>query len=130
VTYASLYQVIAYTYGQNGTNFRVPNLKSKFPIGSDTTGTMAVNGVTTGGNLGITIGNMPSHTHTADATGLVTDVTTTSTNVSTIALTGTNQNRITSVNPSYSAGIITSGSTGSGFNYYQPYTAVNFIIKY
>ena len=109
--YYLLFNAIGTKYGSGTNTFAVPNLLSKFPLGSNTVSTIAVNSVSTGGSFGITIGNMPAHNHalkTGSVTGgvgLLTSSTNTTTTIDTV-------------------------DTGSGLNYYQPYTVVNYIIKY
>jgi microcystin-dependent protein len=64
-TYADLFAVIGYTYGGSGSNFLVPNLQNRIPVGKgpdtefDTLGEI-------GGAKSVTLttAQMPSHTHT------------------------------------------------------------------
>jgi len=70
--YAALYAVIGITYGGNGTsNFMLPNLCGRIPIGA---GTSTPGGTYTAGEEGgqatlpMTIANLPPHSHTSTFT--------------------------------------------------------------
>lgn len=61
-TYASLFAVIAYAFGGSGTNFNLPNLVGRFPLGAGPN----VNG-SSGGTfeVALTTANLPAHSHPA-----------------------------------------------------------------
>ena len=122
-TYGALYGVIAFTYGGSGLLFNVPNLQSRFPIGSASASTMGVNGVVSGGSFSIGITNLPAHRHTTKV-GISTNTVT--------CESGSGTSRLTSATISKTDNTqdIESYDTGSGSLYYQPYTVVNYIIKY
>ncbi|MFN6460539.1 MAG: tail fiber protein [Nostoc sp. DedVER02] len=65
-TYPELFAAIGYTYGQSGTNFRVPDSRGRVAVGAGT-GTGLTNRVLgqTGGLEGVTLNlaQTPSHTH-------------------------------------------------------------------
>ena len=71
-TYASLFAVIGTVYGSSGSNFQLPNLLQKFPIGSKDSANMKVDytnpsGVVqqlnTGGNQTMNANQLAQHTH-------------------------------------------------------------------
>lgn len=76
--YTALYSLIGITYGGNGsTNFAVPDLRGKIPMGTTSMTQVAkVAGETTSstvataaGGFNLTVDNLPAHTHTATFTG-------------------------------------------------------------
>lgn len=130
--YQRLFDVIGNTFGgTNNTDFQVPDLRGRFPLGQDDMGGSSANRVTNaeadsvGGSEGaedhtLTEAEMPSHTHLLYAGTLVT------TDAVTTVPTGTG---------SQALGTITnqqSGSTGGGgaHNNMPPYLTMNYIIKY
>ena len=76
---SSLFNVIGYTYGGGGDTFRIPDLRSRIPVGRDLMGGSASNRIDTGAdNMGDTGGTddytlvsneIPSHTHTTATDG-------------------------------------------------------------
>jgi microcystin-dependent protein len=62
---ATLFAVIAYTYGGSGANFNVPNMKQRVPVGRDTIdASFNTIGYTSGAKTHtLTEAEMPSHTH-------------------------------------------------------------------
>lgn len=61
-TYTTLFNVIKYTFGQDGINFRVPDLKGKTVVGVNATYTL---GSSAGSStVKLNVSNIPSHTHT------------------------------------------------------------------
>jgi microcystin-dependent protein len=67
-TFASLFDVIGYTYGGSGSSFTIPNLKGRVPVGLDTAQTeFDVLGETSGAKTHtLTVTEMPEHTHAQD----------------------------------------------------------------
>lgn len=66
-TFANLFAVIGYTYGGSGSNFLVPNLQNRVPVGRGS-GTFT-NLNATGGSETVTLGinQIPAHTHNQNA---------------------------------------------------------------
>jgi len=130
--YYGLYSVILTTYGALGTTaFYVPNLKNRFPLGANSTSTLlSLQGASTGGQVQLVADNLPAHGHTAifsSSQQLLSSLTATSGD-------GTQSQRYASsetINKSEVAGSVTVyGNTNTLTDYYQPYTVVNYIIKY
>jgi hypothetical protein len=135
--YFALYSVISTHYGFTGVTasgtsaFLVPNLQNKFPLGANSTSTlMSAQSTTTGGQVQLVADNLPAHGHTAifsSSQQLLSSLTATSGD-------GTQSQRYASsetINKSEVAGSVTVyGNTNTLTDYYQPYTVVNYIIKY
>jgi microcystin-dependent protein len=128
--YYLLYLEIGLSYGSGSGTFAVPDLKSKFPLGSATVSTIAVNSVHTGGSFNIEITNMPAHRHTlnnvlngATVNGFLTG----QSNFATENRGNGDRNMLENVNNTTGVYV---NDAGSGTAYYQPYTVVNYIIKY
>ncbi len=65
--YAALFSLLGTAYGGNGTsNFGIPNLNGRMPVGAGTTYPMGATGGATTHTL--TAAEMPAHTHAASAT--------------------------------------------------------------
>ena len=66
-TYSSLYSIIGTTYGGSGGNFILPNLQSRFPLGSDTMGSISTNynggNTISSGNKNMSGNQLASHSH-------------------------------------------------------------------
>lgn len=136
-SYPNLFAVIGTAFGSVDANsFTLPDFRDRFPIGrwSYALGTL-------GGSAYISASNMPSHTHslTSDSHNhtikveWAADVATTGSvrrvfdvGDATGGSGGSSANAATSTD----SHTHTVGATGSGTAYYQPFTAVNFIIKY
>ena len=69
---ADLFAVIGYIYGGNGTNFNLPNLLARFPVGPTGSSSMqylnSFTGGNTAGNVTLNPSNLPAHTHRAETT--------------------------------------------------------------
>lgn len=122
--YQPLFDVIANTFGgSDNTDFQVPDMRGRFPLGQDDMGGSSANRVTSaqadsvggaGGSETIAEAQLPAHTHT-----IATQTTTNSGGAGDIF----HSNAVTTGNK-------TSGSTGSGDAYNQPFITLNFIIRY
>jgi microcystin-dependent protein len=67
-TYADLFAVIGYTYGGSGSNFTIPNLQNRVPVGKGTETEFDTLGETGGAKTHtLTTAEMPSHTHVQDS---------------------------------------------------------------
>jgi microcystin-dependent protein len=68
-TFASLFAVIGYTYGGSGSNFTIPNLQGRIPVGRDAAqAEFDVLGEAGGAKTHtLTTAEMPSHTHIQDS---------------------------------------------------------------
>jgi len=64
-TYPALFQAIGYTYGGSGSNFTIPNLQNRVPVGKGTETEFDVLGETGGAKtVALTEAQLPSHSHT------------------------------------------------------------------
>lgn len=123
--YPRLFAVIGTTFGSvDGTHFTLPNLVGRFPLGAgtDTDGTARALG-TSGGSTHMSSAQMPQHAHDISVR-YSSDVVTTGAGMRILAVGGIGNTG------AGTAGTGTTANTGSGNAYYQPYTAVNYIIKY
>lgn len=147
--YPALFAVIGYTYGGSGSNFTIPNLQGRIPIGAGSITDINSNSQTfslagTGGELShkLTVSEMPSHTHiqnahthTQDAhvhSGIPVQGQITVNGGSTYGVWGQyglqNSGSTTATNQNTTA---TNQNTGGDafHNNIQPYLVVNYIIK-
>jgi len=137
--YSDLYGVLGIVYGgSSGVNFNVPDLKSRFPIGSSSVGTITspLTTTATGGTATIAIGNLPNHTHELPV-GLLTSASLAfSAPVLDYGSGSGSRSVVTSVSASLSTTATLNNQTYTIDNsygnspYYQPHTVVNYIIKY
>ncbi len=130
--YQNLYNAILYTFGGSGSNFNVPDLRGRVPIGSGAGAGLTSRALaSTGGeeNHTLTTGEMPVHDHGSNAVGG---------NIGLITSTGDNtQNgsvNSTPGEPDLYAGLpaLDIYNTGSGLahNNMQPFLVLNYLIKY
>jgi len=134
-SYADLFKVINYTYGGSGGlgYFRVPNLCDKFARGITTPSNLTssnLGGSTTGGSYTIYSTQLPDHTHSIPSISIYW-------NENNVPGGGGSGSRLTSLSNTATSNFITYSNlfTGNpietnGQPYYQPYTLVNYIIKY
>ena len=132
ISYLNLYNAIGYTYGGSGDNFNVPDIRGRVSVG---TGTGAGLSSRTLGNTGgaethqLSVGEMPSHSHTSNATGgSVGLITSTGSNTAANGLDNTSgEPDLFATLPS-----LTINSTGSSnaHNNMQPFIVLNYLIKY
>jgi microcystin-dependent protein len=67
-TFATLFGVIGYTYGGSGSNFTIPNLQNRVPVGKGPDAEFDTLGETGGAKTHtLTTAEMPSHTHTQNS---------------------------------------------------------------
>lgn len=126
--YAALFTVIGTTYGagDGSTTFNLPNLQDRFPMGA---GVHSVG--TPGGSTSVTlsVGNLPSHTHTITDPGHAhSTFAASSTNTA-----GSAAGSVTSggMTGTATTGITATDATGSGtsFSVLPPFQAIVWMIK-
>jgi microcystin-dependent protein len=130
--YLNLYNAIGYTYGGSGNNFNVPDIRGRVAIGTGTGAGLTAR--TLGNKSGeethqLSVGEMPSHSHTSNATGgTIGLITSTGANTASTGLDNT------SGEPDLFATLpaLTINNTGSSnaHNNMQPYIVLNYLIKY
>lgn len=134
--YPALFQAIGYQYGGSGSNFNVPNLQNRVPVGKGSEAEFDTLGETGGAKTHtLTIAEMPSHTHIQDAHGHggrteSTQSAPTGFNGISSALRASNaaytlENQY--VTPTAAVNQNTGG--GGAHNNLQPYIVLNYIIK-
>lgn len=138
--YPALFAVIGTTYGApSGTQFSLPNLSNRFPVG---TGTRSPGDSGGAESVTLTAAQMPSHTHTTpDHThtlshthsvprggGATTVASGTGASVASTASTTTGS-ASTSTTSSANGGNTGSAGSGQSFNNMPPYLAIPFIIR-
>ena len=144
--YFALYSVISTHYGFTGVTasgtsaFLVPNLQNKFPLGANSTSTLlSAQSTTTGGQVQLVANNLPAHTHPATFYG--TETATQDAGVTSVSF-GENQAGGGGAIPDdptvlkaqlqfiATGGVTVYANVTQNADYYQPYTVVNYIIKY
>jgi len=134
--YSDLFDVIGYNYGGSGSNFNVPNLCSKTPLGSDATNiyTTTYQGTpqTTGGNRNMNVNQLGQHNHAINSvapTGMLQNLN----QNNAIQTIGQSPNTGEDVIKSgignevgYSA---TAGNAGNSADLLPPFSVSNFIIR-
>jgi microcystin-dependent protein len=130
--YLNLYNAIGYTYGGSGDNFNVPDIRGRVAIGTGTGDGLTTRNL---GNTGgaethtLSVGEMPSHSHSSNATGG---------SIGLISSTGNNTaaNGLdsTSGEPDLFASLpaltINSAGSSNAHNNMQPFINLNYLIKY
>ena len=125
-SYPALYTAIGNTYGGDSTNFNVPNLMQKFPVGAQAVVSNGYNyalGQSGGEQVHtLTVNEMPSHNHTITTTGSLIGTTS--------ALSSGFEEVF--VAPRSTVVVPATDLTGGGqaHNNVPLYLALNFIIKY
>ncbi len=130
--YYNLYSAIGDTYGASGNYFNIPDIRGRVVVGSGTgVGLTTRNLGGTGGEERhtLTTGEMPSHSHSSNATGgSIGLITSTGNNTASSGLDST------SGEPDLYASLpaLTINSTGGGnpHNVMQPFIVFNYFIKY
>jgi microcystin-dependent protein len=121
-TYSGLFGVIGTTYGSvDGSHFTVPDLRDNFVVGKSGTKALA----STAGSATIAEANLPAHTH-----GIETPEGGGTQAIWAGTTGGASGYGATKSALQASAKYMNTLATGSGTAYYQPYIALNFIIKY
>jgi len=154
-TYADLYSVIGTMYGGNSSNFALPNLKGRVPVGKDV-GDASFDALNEKGGEKthtLTTTEMPAHSHNVDPPLVYTTSNGAHTHSISVNIYGNPDgwddygrnywsNTWSSSNPSTSSagehyhsldmGVFNSFSTGgsAAHNTLQPYIVLNYIIKY
>jgi microcystin-dependent protein len=127
-TYAELFAIIAYTYGGSGGNFKVPEMRGRFPLGYGIGPEQTIPFYTYGGNASKTLSTaeLPAHTHASGTLTTTSSYLTTSGGATTLKdgsdATLYLRNTIT--------GSTASTGSGNSFSILNPYSSVNFCIKY
>lgn len=128
-TYANLYAVIGTTYGAgNGsTTFNLPDLTGRVPVGKNA-GTFATLGSKGGEETHtMTVNEMPSHKHTTSVNSAVENTSIGGYAVGAQSMFfGTDRGGTTK---NWDTAMQNTGG-GAAFNVLQPYTVLNYIIKY
>ncbi len=144
--YEALYNVIGFHYGGTGiSDFNLPNLSQKIPIGSSSQNQIYVNyqnsnTFVTGGNKTLTVNQLPSHSHTFSHThtyewSVIDWTVENETNAATTNVSPVDGAKPANASDSPQSGTTTtatlqSGNTGNTTDFLPPFTVVNFIIYY
>ena len=128
-TYSELFAVIAYTYGGSGGNFKVPEMRGRFPLGFGIGPEQTIPFYTYGGSATKTlaIAELPSHNHAKGT--LATQFAYKSTTNTGAASNQTGSN-VQMYNSSGITGSTANTGSGDSFSILNPYSSVNFCIKY
>ena len=130
-TYSSLYSIIGTTYGGSGGNFILPNLQSRFPLGSDTMGTIKTNynggDTLSSGNRTMNVGQLASHSHDISNTATVVD---TPNNFFWMNDGGGPSNQNMFWGGSRTGLPTSTNAQGGSEQYLPPFIVVNYIIRY
>lgn len=143
--FAALFGVIGYAYGGSGSNFNIPNMAERVPIGRSPNppalvpfNTNAVGTVFGVGTYTLTLGDLPSHQHTvpnpphthAFTWQRLGDVTTGGGNLRVTDINATADNQTATTQPSAAQTLVADPTGGGGAHTnVQPSIVLNFIIR-
>jgi microcystin-dependent protein len=130
--YMNLFGAIGYTYGGNGNNFNVPDIRGRVAVGSGTGVGLTARSLAAAGGAEthvLTANEMPTHTHTSNANGgSIGLITSTGSNTQNGDVNGTPGE------PDLYAPLqaLSINFTGGGLahNNMQPFIVFNYLIKY
>jgi len=128
-TYSNLFAVIGYQYGGSGTNFLIPDMRGRVPVGMGTgTGLTARNLSVTGGveTVTLTTAQIPSHRHLVFLLDLVLSTHSHTYRASPQSSSGSSSGGGWMTETDYAE------SVGGGLSHenMQPFVTINYIIKY
>lgn len=130
--FSALFNALGYTYGGSGVNFNIPDMRGRVAVGAGSNPSLTSRSLgTTGGEEThtLTAGEMPSHTHTSNATGgAVGLVRSTGNNTAGSGLDNTANEPDLYAQP-LALTINTAGS-GQSHNNMQPFIVLQYLIKY
>lgn len=126
-SYPALYALIGTTYGGNSTNFNLPNLNGKVPIGYSATYPIGSTGGAT--TVALTAANLANHTHTLLVNSGSGNATSPSGNYLAANVEGIQQYSNTN-NATMNSAAVQSTGTGTAHSNMQPYVAMNYCIAF
>ena len=124
--YAGLFAAIQYTYGGSGVNFTIPDMRGRVGVGN--LGPYALGATGGAATHALSVGEMPSHTHTSNATGGNIGLAFKDGNGTPGSIDNSGgELNITASIPSLS---INNTGDGAAHNNMQPYVVLRYLIKY
>jgi microcystin-dependent protein len=129
--YLNLFGAVGYTYGGSGLNFNVPDIRGRVAVGRGTGAGLTARALGAKGGEEthvLTIEEMPSHTHTSNATGGALGLSV-STGLNT--MNGeVNAGAEPDLYQAPAALVINAVGSGTAHNVMQPFIVFNYLIKY
>jgi microcystin-dependent protein len=131
--YSSLYAIIGNQFGGDGTNFNLPDLRGRIPIGGGQgTGLTSRTPGEKGGveNVTLTTAQIPAHSHTVkcDTTSTGTSLKTSPVNSLPATVSGGGYGTDETGNPLMKADMINSAGSGQPHDNMPPWGCLNYII--